>query len=160
MENTFILIHGNNNKLIIGKDCIFGPDCSFRLEGNNITISIGDESTFTRNCNFSAQEDNMRIDIGEDCMFSNSIVIRTSDSHPIYSKLTGERLNLPKSVKIENHVWVAPNSIIMKGAIIESGSIIGSETMINKRIPPNSLAVGVPARIVKENIQWTRERLF
>ena len=48
----------------------------------------------------------------------------------------------------------------MKGAFIEQGTVIGSDTMVNKTIPANSLAVGTPAKIVKENIHWTRESLY
>ena len=160
IQRAKIVIRGDNNKLLIGKNCIVGPGCSFRLEGNNTTISIGDGSTFTRDCNFSVQEDNMKIEVGNDCMFSNTIVVRTSDSHPIYSGESGERINKPKSVFIGEHVWIAPNTKIMKGAFIEQGTVIGSDTMVNKTIPANSLAVGTPAKIVKENIHWTRESLY
>lgn len=88
-------------------------------------------------------------------MFSNNIIIRTSDAHSIIDLNTGERLNPAKDVKIGNHVWIAPNSRIMKGSIIEDGSIIGSNTMVTKRIPSNVLAVGMPARIVRDNIKWS-----
>lgn len=160
MDTNSIYIRGNNNQLIIGKNCIFGKDCSFRMEGDNISITIGDNSTFTRNVNFTAQENGTKIIVGEDCMFSNTIVLRTSDSHPIFSLETGARLNPAGSVILGNHVWVAPNAKIMKGAEIGDGSVIGSDTMINKKIPPHVLAVGMPARVVKENIEWTREKLF
>ena len=93
-------------------------------------------------------------------MFSNNIVVRTSDSHPIYRIDDNQRINPAKSVTIGNHVWVAPNTKIMKGVNIENGSIIGSDTIVTKVIPENSLAVGHPARVVKSNIKWTRENLF
>lgn len=160
MDTNTIYIRGNNNQLVIGNDCIFGKDCSFRLEGNNIKITIGDKSTFTRSVNFTAQEDGSQIIVGEDCMFSNTIVVRTSDSHPIYSLETKERLNPAESVFIGKHVWVAPNTKIMKGADIGDGSVIGSDTMINRKTAPRVLVVGMPARVVKENIEWTRDKLF
>lgn len=160
IQNAQVIIHGNNNRLVIGRDCIVGPDCCFRLEGNNIIISVGEGSTFTRNCVFSAQEDNMSIEVGKDCMFSNTITVRTSDSHPIYSEGTGARINNPKPVIIGAHVWVAPNTKIMKGAMIGSGAVIGSDTMVNREIPSNCLAVGTPAKVVKENIRWTRDDLY
>lgn len=160
MDTNTIYIRGNNNQLTIGKNCIFGKDCSFRMEGDNIAITIGDNSTFTRNVNFVAQENGTSIVVGEDCMFSNTIVLRTSDSHPIYSLETGARLNPAGSVVLGNHVWVAPNAKIMKGAEIGDGSVIGSDTIINKMIPPHVLAVGMPARVVKDNIEWTRDKLF
>lgn len=93
-------------------------------------------------------------------MLSNHIIIRTSDSHPIYDVTTRKRLNSAKSVAIGEHVWIAPDTKIMKGAIIGNGCIVGSNTMVNKSFPDNSLIVGMPAKIVKSNIYWTREKLF
>lgn len=159
-KNTYIRIRGNNNKLIIGKNVIIGENCSFWLEGNNIIISIGDYCTFTSDVEINAQENNMQIHIGNDCMFSNHINVRTSDSHPIFDLYTKERLNNPKPVFIDDHVWIAPYTKVMKGSIIHKGSIIGSDSMVNTEIPENVLAVGHPAKVVKENIYWTRERLF
>lgn len=163
-ENTYfnkttIRIRGNNNKIIFGKNIYVGEKCSFWMEGDNINITIGEMTTFTHTVHFCAQENGQYIHIGEDCMFSNNIVVRTSDSHPIYDS-NGIRINNPKPVIIENHVWIAPNSKIMKGAIVHSGCVVGSNTMVSKEIPSNALAVGQPAKVVKENIKWTREILF
>lgn len=93
--------------------------------------------------------------VGNGCMFSNNIIIRTSDAHTIYDLQTNERLNPAKDIIIGNHVWIAPNSRIMKGAVIEDGVVVGSNTMVTKHIPSNVLVVGMPARIVKENIGWS-----
>ena len=92
-------------------------------------------------------------------MFSNTIVIRTSDSHPIYNG-EGNRINPAKSIQIGDHVWIAPNSKVMKGVTIGDGSIIGSDTMVTKDLPSNVLAVGHPAKVVKTDVHWSRERIF
>lgn len=102
----------------------------------------------------------MSIAVGEDCMFSNNIIVRTSDSHPIYDSTTNERLNPAASVQIGNHVWIAPSSVVMKGANIGDGVIVGSHTMVNKKVSANVLVVGMPMRVIKENVYWTREALF
>ena len=152
-------IVGNNNIIEFGEHVIVGPGCSFWAEGNNIKIHIDNRSTFTREVHVNAQENNSEISIGEDCMLSNTIIIRTSDSHPIYNN-NGQRINPAKSIKIGNHVWIAPNSKVMKGVTIGDGCIIGSDTMVTKDLPDRVLAVGHPAKIVKTDINWTRESLF
>ena len=151
-----IQIRGNCNRLVIEEGCYLGKGCSFQLEGNNNSIVIGKKTTMTLRCHFNAQEHNTKILVGEDCMFSNTIIVRTSDSHPIYN-VQGERINPAKDVIIGKHVWIAPNSVIMKGAVIGDGCIVGSSSMVNKQIPESSLAVGTPAKVVKENVSWTRE---
>lgn len=153
-------IRGNNNRIKIGSNCSFGANCSLWIEGNNSEIIIGDNTTMTHTCHINCQEDNMKIVIGRDCMFSNNIIIRTSDSHPIYDTNTDERINPPKNVILGNHIWIAPNSKIMKGAIIGDNSIIGSDTTVGKEIGENVLVVGRPGRVVKTNVRWTREKLF
>ena len=159
LEKTIIRIRGNNNHIVFGDNCFVGKECSFWMEGNNITIIVGSQTTFTWCVHFCAQEDNQRIDVGEDCMFSNTIIVRTSDSHPIYDE-SGNRINMPQSVKIGRHVWIAPNTKVLKGAIISDGCIIGSNSLVTKSIPANCLAVGSPAKVIRENIKWTREKLF
>lgn len=156
-----IRIRGNNNTLSIGANCKFGKNCSIWMEGNDIKIIIGDTCTFTTLCHINAQEDGASILIGDDCMLSNNIIIRTSDSHPIYDIKTNERLNRPQPIEIGNHVWIAPNTKIMKGASIANGCIIGSDTTVSKKfIEPNCLIVGRPAKIVRSNVRWSREHLF
>lgn len=157
IDNPLFHIVGNNNKITFEENCHVGPNCSFWLEGNNVQIIIGKRTTFTNTVHVNAQEDNTSIEIGEDCMFSNHIIIRTSDSHAIYSNETNKRINPAKPIRIGNHVWIAPGSEVMKGVVVGDGCIIGSQTMVTKDVPANSLVVGRPARVVKENIRWTRE---
>ena len=159
LNGTSFRIVGNNNTIEFGENVRIGDECSFWAEGNNIKIYIGDNSTFTRTVHVNAQEDNSVIYMGKDCMLSNTIIIRTSDSHPIYNN-EGRRINPAKSIYIGDHVWIAPNSKIMKGVTIGDGCIIGSDTMVTKDLPYRVLAVGHPAKIVKTDINWTRESLF
>ncbi|MDE7181306.1 MAG: acyltransferase [Muribaculaceae bacterium] len=155
-----IRIRGNNNKIEIGSNCSFGPDCSLWIEGSHSLITIGSNTTMTRRVQINCQEDNRKIVLGEDCMLANTIVIRTSDSHPIYDKETGERINPAKDVEIGNHVWIAPNSKVMKGAKIGDGAIVGSDTTVSKPVEPNTMVVGRPQKVVKTGIEWSREKLF
>ena len=113
----------------------------------------------TMRCHFNAQEHDTKIIVGEDCMFSNTIIVRTSDSHPIYDK-EGNRINPAKDIIIGKHVWIAPSSVIMKGANIGDGCIIGSHSMVNKNVPSNSLSVGMPSKVVKEGVVWTRKNVI
>lgn len=159
IDNISIIIHGNNNRITIGKNCRIGPDCKIRIDGDCISVEIGDSTTFTRNVELCAQENGTKITMGSNCMLSNSIVIRTSDSHPIFD-MNNMRINPAGNVIIEDNVWIAPNSKIMKCAVIGHGAIIGSDTTVSKYVPANCLYVGRPGKVVKENVYWTREKLF
>lgn len=160
LDNVVIHMIGNNNTIRFGKNVHIGPGCSFWTEGNNCKISIGENTTFTQMVHFNAQEDNSEIICGKDCMFSNTIIVRTSDSHAIIDTETHKRINPAKNVIIGDHVWIAPSTTIMKGANIGANTIIGSHTLVTKNIPSNVLAVGMPAKIVKEDITWSREDII
>lgn len=134
-----------------------GEDCVFRINGNNARIVIGDDVTFTKKCYIYAHEDYMSIKIGRDSMIASRVVVRTSDSHGIYNLSDGNRINLPRPVIIGDHVWLAPDSIVLKGCTIGKGCVIGSNSIVTKSVPDNSLAVGSPTKVVRENNRWTRE---
>ena len=164
-QDTFMLfpyvkIRGNNNKLHIKRNCSIGPNCSFWMEGDDISIEIGEGTTFTETCHINAQENGKKIIIGKDCMFSNSIIVRTSDSHPILDKSSGERINFAGDIVIGEHVWIAPKTSVYKGVHIGTGSIIGSNSLVTHDVPDYSIAVGMPAKTIKTNVCWTRDKLF
>jgi len=50
-----------------------------------------------------------------------------------------------KEILIENGVWVGTNAVILTGAEIGEGAIIGAMAVVNSVVPPYSIAVGVPA---------------
>ena len=51
---------------------------------------------------------------------------------------------------IEEDVWIGINVTIMPGVTIGRGSIIGAGSLVTKSIPPNSIAVGVPCRVIRK----------
>ncbi|KPI19775.1 transferase hexapeptide repeat containing protein [Actinobacteria bacterium OK074] len=94
--------------------------------------------------------------IGEDCMFSFSIEIRTTDTHAIYDVKSGERVNADRPVEIGDHVWLGKQAVVLKGASIGSGSVLGTRSVLSGSVPPLAIAAGVPARVVREGATWTR----
>ena len=148
---------GNNNVVILGDNVTMKDDCRIMITGNNCAVEVGDNTSFTHHCQLEAQEEATHIVIGEDCMFSNNILVRTNDSHYIYDNETGERTNLPGDVYIGDHVWLAAYTTVMKGVTIGEGSVVGYRSLVTKNIPSKCVAAGTPAKVVKENIEWSRE---
>jgi acetyltransferase-like isoleucine patch superfamily enzyme len=52
-------------------------------------------------------------------------------------------------VKIGKGTWIAPGCIILQGVEIGEKSVIGTGAVVNKSVPPHSVAVGVPAKVIK-----------
>lgn len=53
-------------------------------------------------------------------------------------------------VRIGMGVWMAPGCTVIQGVEIGEMSVIGTGAVVNKSIPPHSLAVGVPAKVIKK----------
>jgi maltose O-acetyltransferase len=51
---------------------------------------------------------------------------------------------------IGNNVWISANAMVLPGASIGDGSVIGANSVVTSEIPPNCLAVGTPARVVRK----------
>ncbi|GEO04930.1 acetyltransferase [Adhaeribacter aerolatus] len=90
------------------------------------------------------------IEIGRDVAISENVTIRDSDNHGM--KAAGYKGTLP--IKIGDHVWIGMNVTILKGVTIGDGAIIAAGAVVNKNIPARCLAAGVPARVLKENVEW------
>ncbi len=52
-------------------------------------------------------------------------------------------------VILEDNVWVGANCVVLPGVTIGRNSIVGAGSVVTKNIPPYSLAVGNPARVIK-----------
>jgi len=61
---------------------------------------------------------------------------------------------LAAPINIGNHVLVGNRAIIMKGVTIGDGAIIAAGAVVTKDVPPNCLAGGVPAKVIRENVAW------
>lgn len=90
------------------------------------------------------------IEIGKDCAIAPNVMIRSCDSHQI----VGQESESVKDIKIGNHVWIGQNAAILKGVTIGDGAIIGANAVVTKDVPAHCIAVGNPAHVIKENIEW------
>ncbi|MCZ0963459.1 acyltransferase [Paracoccus benzoatiresistens] len=100
-----------------------------------------------------------QIIIGRDCMFSGGIWMDSSDNHSILDVASGKRINPCKPITIGDHVWVGRQSTILKGSVIGSHSVIGAGSMVRGVIPPNCIAAGSPAKVIRTGVTWDRRRL-
>lgn len=92
------------------------------------------------------------IEIG-DAIVAPDCYIIDSDFHTILNS-EGKVINPPAPIKFEGHVWLGQNVTVLKGVTIGNGSCIGAKSLVARDIPPNSLAAGNPARVIKTDIQW------
>lgn len=110
-------------------------------------IEIGDHCGFTGAVIVAAE----KVSIGDRVIFGANAVVADTDFHPIDPAVrrvdTLRAEHVP--VVIEDDVFVGMSAIILKGVRIGAGSTIGAGSVVVKDVPPNSIAAGNPAKIVK-----------
>ncbi|MBO1081600.1 acyltransferase [Roseomonas haemaphysalidis] len=146
-----INFRGDGQRVVLGGDNVLLGE--IHLSGNSSQVEIGRGTKMNSAVWMNLGEANDRVTIGQDCLFAN-VRFRTSDSHPIYDDTNGERINPSKPITVGNKVWIAEDVLILKGAIIEDGSAIGARSLVAGRIPSKCIAVGSPAKVVRQNIRW------
>jgi carbonic anhydrase/acetyltransferase-like protein (isoleucine patch superfamily) len=116
---------------------------------------FGSRSTVNQ-ASFFLLGDNARIVFGEDCMLAHAITVRTGDDHSMIDLDTGAFLNPPGPILVEPHVWLCPETYILKGTTIGFGSVVALKSIVNCPTPRFSLVGGQPARVLRERVTWDR----
>ena len=130
-KNTSILAYAilnpQDSKIEIGDNCSINPFC--RLCGGG-GLTIGND-----------------VRVGTGCIFLPMNHIFENPNVPI--RLQGENR---KGILIGNDVWFGAYVKVLDGVTIGDGCVIGAGSVVNKNIPPYSVAAGVPVRIIKKRI--------
>lgn len=89
------------------------------------------------------------IDVGDHCLIGPNVVIRASNHvFSDYSRTINSQGCIGKGIKIGKDVWLGSNVVVLDGVNIGSGCVIGAGAVVTRDIPPYSIAVGVPAKVI------------
>lgn len=155
LRNMGIEIHGSDNVLTIGENClVLGGKLELFGDGNQIDIGAGsviNEASIIAHWG-------TRVRIGAGCLFSSAIDVRTTDSHSILDA-SGARINKDMNVHIGDRVWLGRGVSVTKGAEIGDDVVVATMAVVARSIPPNCVAAGIPAKVIKTGTTWSTERL-
>ena len=113
------------------------------------SLSIGDYSGIGKDTYVPSD-----VTIGKYCMLGPEIVFYTNNHNTdrIDIPMCQQGFKSPRPIVIEDDCWIGRRVIILPGVTIGRGSIIGAGAVVSKSIPPYSVAVGNPARVVKSRL--------
>lgn len=89
--------------------------------------------------------------IAEGCLIASRATI-LSHEH-VYRDPSDSRLPLKKPVRIEARTFIGVSAVVCPGVTIGSDCIIGAGSVVTKDIPSGSLAVGVPAKVIRSGLK-------
>ncbi len=90
-----------------------------------------------------------KVKIGDNCMLAPNVQIYTA-AHPLDVKTRNSFIEYALPITIGKNCWIGGSAIILPGVTIGDNCVIGAGSVVTKDIPPNSIAVGNPARVIKE----------
>jgi maltose O-acetyltransferase len=89
------------------------------------------------------------IRIGADCQIGPHVQLLTP-THPVEPQPRKDKLEAAKPITIGDNVWLGGGAIVCPGVTIGDNSVIGAGAVVTRDIPANVIAVGNPARVVRE----------
>ncbi|WP_051560460.1 hypothetical protein [Clostridium beijerinckii] len=144
----------DNSNIHIGNQCNFGEKYLACCVNDSI-LNIGKGSTFGESFFLFSYYGGV-VKIGNDCMVSLYVTVGNNDGHPVFDINTGVQFNKNNDIIIGNHVWLGNKCTIISGSDIGDGSIIGANSLVNKKFPNNCTIAGNPANLKRKDIAWDR----
>lgn len=135
-----------------GEGCYIEPPFHANWGGKHVRLG----NYVYANFNLTLVDDG-NIDIGDNVMFAPNVTVITA-THPVLPALREKGLQFNVDVKICNNVWIGAGAIIMPGITVGENSVVGAGSVVTKDVPPNTVVVGNPARVLREIGE--RDRLY
>lgn len=89
-----------------------------------------------------------RIDIGDDVQIGPRVQLLTP-THPLAAEPRREKWEAAAPITIGDNVWLGGGVIVCPGVTIGANTVVGAGSVVTRDLPPNVLAVGTPARVLR-----------
>lgn len=135
------------NRMHLGSSVTLEHGVDIRAAGNDCSIEIGDR-TFIGPYVCITGPGNVKI--GKDCLIAAHSAIAANNHNFADPTLAIHRQGITRAgIAIGDDCWLGFGVKVLDGVTIGQGSVIGAGSVVTKSIPPYSVAVGVPARVIR-----------
>lgn len=131
-------LFGNFNKLVFIKPT-FHCDYGFNIHFHGFCV-------MNYNCSIL---DTSPVNIGNGVFIAPETCLACS-SHAINPKQRTSGIGQSAPITIENNVWLGAHCTVLAGVNIGKNSVIGANSLVNKNIPENVIAVGSPCKVLRK----------
>jgi acetyltransferase-like isoleucine patch superfamily enzyme len=152
-------------KFTTGRYCRIEVEKLDSIHRNEKRLIIGNNVQINDFVHITAAE---KVVIEDNVLIASKVYI-SDCSHGSYGKndIHDNPLSIPKNrtlitspIHIQKNVWLGDGVCILPGVTIGEGSIIGANSVVNKSIPPYTIAAGIPVKAIKkfnfETQQWEK----
>lgn len=158
------------HKIFIGDNVVVDDNCLLDAKGdNNRGITIGSGVFVGRNSVLHCKNGDIivhdNVNIGFNCDIASSNLIEIGDKVLVaaYAYIVGgghdysradvpvmEQKRIARPIRIEPRAWIGAGVTVLDGVTIGEGTIVGTGAVVTSDLPPNSMAVGMPARVTRQ----------
>jgi acetyltransferase-like isoleucine patch superfamily enzyme len=161
----------NPGKIFLGDNVVLEQHCRLWANGKEASITIGENTTIypyaLLKCNrgkivlgqgcsvndYSILYGYGGITIGDDVhIAAHTVIVASEHDYRLLGRENFSEDMRGKGIVIEDNVWIGANAVVLDGVTIGKGSVIGAGAVVSRDIPADSIAVGVPARVIKKRI--------
>lgn len=137
-----------DGRLIVGErlQLLSRPWRTDLFVGPEATLEIGDRVYINHGCSIGASK---LIRIGSRCNLGTQVQLMDGDWHRLEPERRHERPE-PRPIVLGENVWLGARVIVLSGVTIGDGSVVGAGSVVVSDIPERCLAVGSPARVVRQ----------
>ncbi|HWE32213.1 MAG TPA: acyltransferase [Solirubrobacteraceae bacterium] len=140
-------------KFEIGRDAVvrlgrwswLGHGCKIRAHEG--LISIGAKTVLGQECTISCYE---HVSIGRECIIADRAMMIDFDHGMVeVERPIREQGIYKRDVRIGHNVWMGYGACVLRGVAVGDNSVIGTNSVVTKDVPANSVVGGVPARLIR-----------
>ncbi len=127
-----------------------------------VMVVCGSNVTIGNNCYFNAGTtllDDYKIVIGNNVLISPNVTIITT-GHPLHPEMRMHGEMYSAAVTIEDDAWIGACVTLLPGVTIGRGAMVGAGSVVTKDVPPMTVAVGNPCKVLRAIGERDREYYF
>ena len=145
-KGAYIYARRGYGRLVLGRFVHLGVNTALRCHEG--TLTLGDKSVLARDISINCYLD---VEIGDSALFADNVYISDFDHKFAALDVAIKDQGIAKSrVRIERNVWLGTKVTVSRGVVIGEGCVVGANAVVTRDLPAYSVAVGVPARVVKD----------
>ena len=138
----------------LGENCYVEPPLHANFGGKFVHFG----NNVYANFNLTLVDDT-HIYVGDHTMFAPNVILATA-GHPLLGVLRERNYQYNMPVRIGRNCWLGAGVIVLPGVTIGDNTVVGAGSVVTKDLPSHVLAVGSPARVVRELGSHEREFYF
>ncbi len=137
------------SRIAIGSSVYIGPGSWLATQGEEALLEIGDGTRMSGMCVLSAASS---VRLGRSVLLARNVFITDHNHGTADPKVPvmDQKLEKIAPVTIEDGAWLGANAVVLSGVIVGRGAVVGANSVVLDDIPPRTVAVGAPAKVVRQ----------